>query len=97
MRRMRVPVRRVDHLFCIAVVGGDEKDVARFLTGFVDCAHCGVGVTDGFDGGVVDACVADLCEHPRQHVTPPNHIDSGIRREWMDEDGPRMGDGGGWI
>lgn len=61
MRRVRRARLGVAHLLGVAVVGGDEEDVAGGLAGFVDGADGGVGVGDGGDGGVEVAGVADLC------------------------------------
>jgi hypothetical protein len=50
----------IDHLFRVTVIGSDEENVTRLFARFVHRADSFVGVRDGFDGGVVDTCVADL-------------------------------------
>jgi hypothetical protein len=49
----------VEHLLCVAVVGGDEEGVAALLALLVDLADGLVGLGAGNDGGVVNTGVAD--------------------------------------
>ena len=49
----------VEHLLCVAVVGGDEESVAALLALLVDLANGLVGLGAGNDGSVVDTGVAD--------------------------------------
>lgn len=50
----------VKHLLCVTVVGGNEKDVAGFLTCFVDGGDSFVGMSDSFYSCVEDTSVAHL-------------------------------------
>ena len=60
---MLVKVLRVDvtsNVKAVAVVGGDEQDVACVLARLVDRADGLISEANGFDGSVVDTGVADL-------------------------------------
>jgi hypothetical protein len=49
----------VEHLLCVAVVGGDEEGVAALLALLVDLADSLVGLGAGNDGSVIDTSVAN--------------------------------------
>ena len=60
MRRARV---WVEHLFGVAMVGGDEQDVPRLFARGVHRSDRYVCFADRFNGCGVYACVANLHTH----------------------------------
>jgi len=52
---------QVHHLLRITVIGRYDEGVACLLTRFIDRTDGCISVSDGFDGCLKDAGMADLC------------------------------------